>query len=384
MGLMYNVAGMFIATLATAISLFGGPSTAALAPPTPAFSSNPAAQTALILTAPLAASSTGNTSTAPTATSEFISGLLPKVALLKTVAAESTTPAATKPTKPAVAAPPATASAILGDTTTTLERRIGGAYGLVFNAVANGRKFLSWQYGATPIGGTGGVPQFSATYSCVPPPVPLFAVRTSYDCTVSLTPLSGSDRRTMSQNFSFATGPGEFSASPPANMNTHLVNDQNDGGFVFTNDDTKPVSVLSETFDVTYTGLSTQYGPLVLRLVDPSDATHYLDYHMENFPAVSSSSFTHSAAGITLSFPVTVDASNQKLLPIEVLGVHKLSIVGVNPTVTITLRGVTTDRSDIAMQLGTPHISWRCVVTLGYYDPNATSGPFATGEACQN
>lgn len=410
MGAFYKGAEAFIIILAATIGLFSGGRTIAIVPPQPAATvvSNAAAQMALILPtrpAAFAASSTVASSaatfgtviatattatTGPVALAEITPGLLPKVVLnteTKTAAAATPKPAAPKPAPVAIASL-ATADWLLAHATTTFVRRVGGGYGIVFSAVSGGETVLSWPYGATTIGGSGGIPQFSAAYDCNPPPAsspsPTFAVRTSYDCTVSLTALAGADKRTQSQTFTLATGHGEFLASPPANMDTHLTDSENDGGFVFTNDDTKPIAVLSETFAVSYTGLSTGYGPLILRLIDPGDATNYIDYHLENIPAVSSSSYLHSATGITLSMPLTIGAANAKMLPVEVLDVHKLSVTGVDPAVTITLTGVTTDRTDFVMRLGTPQISWSCVVALGYYDPNATSGPFATGEACKN
>lgn len=382
MGLAYKGAEAFIIVLAGALSFFGGnPAIVAVTPP--AMPSSLPPQTALIMPTSRAGAAASNA----TETTAVIPDLLPQITLSTTTSSATAPPpahATAAPAKRAPALPPlATAEALLSHTTTTLAQRTGGAYGLVFNAVSGGKTVLSWQYGTAAVGGSNGIPRFSATYSCDPPPSQLFAVRTNYSCTVSLTPTSGADLRTQTHQFDFTTGFGEFLASPPANMDTHLVNDENDGGFVFTNDDTKPITVLSETFVVSYTGLSTAYGPLVLRLMNPAHATDYIDYHLENIPPVASSSYLHRAI-ITLPMPVAVGAANAKMLPIKVLGVHKLSIVGVNPTITITLDSVTTDRSDILMRLGTPHISWGCIVALSYDNPNATSGPFATGEACQN
>ncbi len=405
MGVVYKGAELFIIALAAGISLFGGTRSVALVPPPPAAAPlKNVAQAALIMPVPPIAGTAAITF-APTATAAVAPGLLPKVTLLKKPEKAAVAPVKAASASAATVPPPqspqprpttaprrtatfTTADEVLAHTTTTLVRRIGGSYGLTFNVVSGGATVLSWQYGAATIGGTNGIPPFAADYNCNPPPMgqanPLFAVRTDYACTVSLTALTGSDKRTRSAPFTFATGFGEFFASPPANMNTHLTNDENDGGFVFTNEDSKPVSVLSETFTVSYAGLITAYGPLVLRLVDPANAANYIDYHLENIPAVASSSYLHIGTGITLSMPLTVGAANAKMLPVEVLGVHKLSVAGVNPTVSVTLAGIATDRNDIDLELGAPQISWSCVIATGYYDPNATSGPYATGEACQN
>ena len=170
--------------------------------------------------------------------------------------------------------------------------------------------------------------------------------------------------------------------APPANMDTHLVDGENDGGFAFTNGDSKPITVRTETFDISYSYISTAYGPLVLRLIDPADTTHYTDYDLTKLPAESSS--TYGMNGLTFSWPFSVPANDAKFLPVEVLGVHRLSIADTSPSFTITLAGMTTDRTDFAAQPGTPAISWSCAVSSAFYDPNATSGVFASGEACNN
>lgn len=352
------------------------------------------------------ASSTSTTST----TLATSTGLLPivviKIAPTSTPSSTQATTAIITPKKKIVPAPvvaattlktaaPApltmTAAQILANATTSLEQRLGGNYALVFKIISGGKTALTWTYGDTQVGGAASdSAQFSADYNCDVPPIanigesPLFTVRTTYNCTVALTPLSGTDRRIQSGQFTFATGPGTLSVMTPSSMSTHLVSDENDGGFTFANQDTQPITVTSETFDISFAGLSTSYGPLVLRLVDPKDPTNHLDYHLENTPVNPAVPFTYNVPGITLSFPFTINGSAQKLLPVQILGVHKLSVEGTDPTVKVTLRGFTTDRTDIKRAPGTPQILWSCVVTLAAYDPNATSGPFATGDACLN
>lgn len=416
----HNAIAVVMGSLSLIAGMLGGPRTLLVAPSQagPQAASQAEipqgmiAQTAIIsaiqlsmqsMTSTATSSLTFPTSTASKATSST-SGLLPKVVLKKIAAATQTatttsTSSATTSTKPTSPPPPLTsppapapvaqtitAQSLLANATTSFASRVGGVYTVIFSSISQGKTIFVWSYGDTPIGGTGEVPKFDAAYSCNPPPNPLFSVRTSYDCTVSLTPLTGTDRRVQSHEFAFQTGPGELLATPPSSMSTLLTDSMNQGGFVFNNEDTGPVTIKDLTFDISYTGLNTVYGPLVLRIVNPTDETVYTDYHMESFPLDPSSQFTHSKTGVSVSlpFPFTVNGAYQKMLPIEVLGVHKMSVLGVDPTVTITLRGVSVDPSNVRTQINSPQISWSCVVVLGAYDPNATSGPAAVGTACRN
>ena len=72
------------------------------------------------------------------------------------------------------------------------------------------------------------------------------------------------------------------------------------------------------------------------------------------------------------------------MLPLEILGVSVMGVSGASPAMTITLRNITTDgTSGVKVLLNAPQISWSCIVPLTGYDPNATSGPYVTGEACR-
>ena len=402
MGLFYQGAGAFIGLLAAGISVLGG-GRAALVPTFPPPGPFSASQTALIANsaapsyaAPAPKKEAGvGSGTGATGTdiafwnSPVTPGVLPRIVFIDR---SSAVPQARREVfSPAPVSAPAltTASAVLAHTAISLSRSTGGAFALSFMITENGATLLQWPYGTAEIGGTAGIPQFAAAYSCNPPPdgasgqsAPVFGVRTNYDCTLSLTPLSGSDRRTVSQDFPFLTGPGEFEATPPANMDTYLSSGMNEGGFVFVNGDTQPISVLSETFNVSYSYLATAYGPLILRLKDPADSSHYLDYHLENIPAASSSPDTYLQTGVTFSWPITIPANGAKLFPLELFGAHPLSINGTEPSLSVTLSGFTTDRTDIDITPGIPSISWYCVVATSYYNPNATSGPYAAGDAC--
>ncbi len=167
-------------------------------------------------------------------------------------------------------------------------------------------------------------------------------------------------------------------------MSTILSNDTNNGGFVFNNQDGAPVTITGLTFDVSFQYLTTVYGPLVLRMVDPITETSLGDYHLETTPVDPTKEFSYHAPNVTIPISFTVKGSSQKLLPIEILGVHKMLIDKTTPQVTLTLTGITTNPSDTKTTLNSATISWSCDVVIGGYDPNATSGPMATGRICKN
>ncbi len=295
------------------------------------------------------------------------------------------TTAGSTPSVAAATANIANASQLLTNATATLQQHLGDVFAVLFK-LGSGIGGYRWNYGDATIAPGGKLgPQFSATYNCDPPATDegYFALNTSYTCTLTVNPLTGSDRRIQSKDFKFKTGGGQLTAFIPPSASVHLVSDEDDGGFAFKNSDTRPVTITSESFDVSFTGLSVNDGPVVLRLVDPHDITNYLDYHMETFSPDPNRQFSY-AGHVTLAFPIVVGAGNQKLLPVDVLGVHKLSITGYDPTIRITLRSVTTDRPDLPVNLGAPTVMWSCKVVIGSYDPNVTSSAFATGEACTN
>jgi hypothetical protein len=172
--------------------------------------------------------------------------------------------------------------------------------------------------------------------------------------------------------------------TPVAAMNTHLVDDTNIGGFVFENQDSDPITVTKMTLDLSYTALNTQAGPLVLRFLDPTTGKFLYDFDMLSLPALPSPEHTYGEMNIDLPIAFTFPASAKKLLQVEVLGVHKMLIVGNDPMIKIALRGVTTDSADVRTLFLGAEIHWSCIVTNIPFDPNATTGPFATGEACKD
>jgi len=312
-----------------------------------------------------------------------------------TAATSTATVAATKPKTPtttvAVSPPPLNAQAFLKATALSFKERRDGPYEAVFTTTA-GSGNLTWGFDAATVGGANGVPKFAITYSCDPQPTlpipgdpdqnPTFNVHTLYDCNVTASALTGTDQRPQSKDFPFTTPAGQFIVTPPASMNTVLRDDENDGGFTFNNEDSQPVTLSGLTIDVSFRALNLAEGPLVLRFVNPATGLSLYDYHLENLPADPSGQFLHSQAGIQIPFSFTLAAGAEKLLPIQVLGVHRMSIQGIDPTITITLRGVATDPPVGKLILGQALISWSCVVPFGSYDPNATSGAFAAGNAC--
>jgi len=120
-----------------------------------------------------------------------------------------------------------------------------------------------------------------------------------------------------------------------------------------------------------------------LRFADPATELPLADYHLENLAADSSFLFTHAGTNIHIPLSFTINAASLKMLPVNILGVHKMSVYGVDPTVTVTLREVSTNQNVTRVVLNSAKISWSCIVPIGAYDPNATSGPYVTGQACQ-
>jgi hypothetical protein len=349
------------------------------------------------------------------------------IAIIKKTVSAVVSAAAT----PAITAPmmTITAQSFLDDTTSSLKVLLNGSDELVFTTnLGNGQPPLTWGLLTTTVGGDGSagsaatasatanaaVPQFSVTSSCDPAPLPAapgaldknptFNVRTSYNCSVSLTPTSGSNQVTQSKTFSFTTAPGELIVTNDAAMNTLLGDNTNNGGIVFNNQDTNPVTLTGVTFDASYSYLNILNGPLVLRFLDPTTNQSLADYHLEKIPATgdgagngassssTSNTYTYAQSGITVPLSFTIPPSTQKMLPIEVLGVDRMFVLGTSPTVSITLHSVTTneagggggDGGGVKTVMASPNITWSCSVSTASYDPNATSGVYATGQACLN
>ena len=277
-----------------------------------------------------------------------------------------------------------TAQSFLNNTTSSFKILFNGLDELVFTTNLGGNQnALTWGLLTTTIGGTGSTPAFSVASSCTPVPNqpdpgapdqnPSFNVRTAYDCAVSLTPQSDADRRTQTKDFSSTTPPGRFVVLSDTAMDTVLVNNTNNGGVIFNNQDSNPITVTSVTFNASYAYLATTLDiPLVLRFQDPSTGRSLVDYALTNA----------SDTNVTVPLSFIVAPLSQKLFPIQVLGVQKMLIQNTTPSVNVTITSVTIDRNDVKIVLHNPSLAWSCNVSQTGYDPNATSGAYATGAAC--
>lgn len=415
--LFHGVAAAVTGVFALFGGLFGAPRTITIAPQSAAVVYGVVAPSMIDPETPVQDTVNSQTATAtatPPAIQSFTvaiatttPALLPKITLTPTssTVAKTQEPKATPTPKPSPSPAPApapvatapvvslSAEDILNRTSVAFRSTHDGQYEVVLTTNTGGAPLI-WNLTNTTIGGSDAAPAFSVAYTCDPPPQsplpgaidqnPTFAVRSSYNCTISLTPIGGTDRRTQSHHFPFTTPSGELIVSPPSSMSTILSNDTNNGGFVFNNQDGAPVTITGLTFDVSFQYLTTVYGPLVLRMVDPITETSLGDYHLETTPVDPTKEFSYHAPNVTIPISFTVKGSSQKLLPIEILGVHKMLIDKTTPQVTLTLTGITTNPSDTKTTLNSATISWSCDVVIGGYDPNATSGPMATGRICKN
>ncbi|MDP2598243.1 MAG: hypothetical protein Q8P49_00245 [Candidatus Liptonbacteria bacterium] len=256
-----------------------------------------------------------------------------------------------------------------------------------------GNRNLAWNISDAYVGGDATMPKFAFSFSCDPPlEKPLadspeqtnfLKIRTSYDCTVGFGATSGSDQRMFTKKISVQTGAGQLVVTPPPAMNAVLDNDTNHGGIVLENQDSKAITITKLVFDISYVGLNTQGDPLVLQILDPTTNAILLEYHMENIALDSSKPYTHAATAVEMPLSFTLQPADKKLLPILLLGVQRMRMYGVDPTVTLTLRSITINPSDTKQILNRAQVNWKCIVALGGYDPNATSGPYATGNACK-
>jgi hypothetical protein len=286
-----------------------------------------------------------------------------------------------------------TAKSLLDATTLSMSERYDGPYKITFVTDAGVYGKITWDLAKTVLTIGKSIPTFSISSSCNPAPNiatagapdqnPTFDVRISYVCTLVLEPNSGSDRRSQTKQFSFTTGAGQLVITSPPAMNTLLQDNINLGGFVFRNDDSEPITVTGLDIDVSYTGLDTANTPLVLRFLDPITNVSLDDYHLEKLAVGTSSSYAHAGTGIHIPLSFTLNAATQKMLPITILGVQRLHVYGVDPTLAVTVREVTTNQNLNRVVLNSANVSWSCVIPLGAYDPNATSGPYATGQACR-
>ncbi len=300
-----------------------------------------------------------------------------------------------QPSKPKSVPPPTviTARSLLDATTFSVSERYDGPYKIAFVTDAGTYGKIAWDLGKAELTVNGSFPSFSITFSCDPFPTmpapdaldqsPMFNAKTSYACAINLTPASGGDRQAQSKQISFTTGSGQLVVAPPSYANTLLKDDASFGGLVFRNDNAEPITVTGLDIDVSYKGLNVADSFLILRFADPATEQSLIDYHLENLAADPSVLYAHAGTNIHIPLSFTISAANQKMLPVNILGVRKLGIYGVDPTVTVTLRQVTTNQNLNRVVLDSAKISWSCIVPLGAYDPNATSGPYATGQACR-
>lgn len=325
-------------------------------------------------------------------------GLLPMVQSLK-FRASSTVPSVIaktviQPAPPKTAPTPTviTAESLLAATTLSAHEQYDGPYKVTFVTDAGTYGKISWDLTQTVLTVGESVPTFSLSYLCDPQPLPpvtdavdqnpIFNMQTSYTCTVTFTPTAGKDERPESRQFSFMTGAGQLVVTAPPAMDTLLHGNSNSGGFVFRNDNIAPVTVTGLDVDVSYAGLNVSDGPLVLRFEDPVSGASLYEYHMENMAADPSLPFAHAATNIHIPVSFTVAASAQEMFPVEVLGVQRLSVIGVDPTVSVAVRHVDTAQTSAKIVVNSANISWSCIVPVGAYDPNATTGPYATGRVC--
>ena len=286
-----------------------------------------------------------------------------------------------------------TAKSLLAATALSVVERYDGPYKIALVTDAGTYGKITWGLDKAVLAVGGSAPTFAVSFSCDPgsnvPAAnaadqgPTFDVRTSYACAIGLTPNSGNDRGTQSRQFSFTTGAGQLVVTPAVSMNTVLRDGGNDGGLVFNNENSEPMTISALDVDVSYKGINVANGPLVLRFEDPATNVSLADYHLETLAADPSSPYAHAGTDIHIPLSFTIPAASQKMLPVSVLGVEKLHVDGLDPDITITVRQVITDSNSNKSVLNSAEISWSCVtVPIGSYDPNATSGPYASGQAC--
>jgi hypothetical protein len=304
----------------------------------------------------------------------------------------ATSPKSTPTASPTVATPTITAQWLLDNTKLSFRPNFDGTLKGIFTATV-GAQPLTWGVDDQFIGGTNGIPQFVFSFSCTPVPVtppsnasdqtPFFTVRTSYDCTIGFAATVGTDRAERSKDMKFTTGTGQLAVTLPPTMDAVLANGTNNGGVVFTNTDSDPITITGLTLDISYQGLSTIQGPLTLHFLDPVTSASLFNYDMETVPAVTGVPFSYATTGVTIPLSFTIPAGSPKLLPLQILGAHLLNITGLNPTITLTLQNVTTNATDVPVIMSAKQIEWSCTVALTGYDPNATSGPYADGTVCR-
>ncbi len=359
------------------------------------------------------------TSTVQTATSTSVSSTIalststpkeepkktaPTSSIKTTVTVQKTTPpSAPKPVppppqpapKPPTPAPktvsgPVTAQSLLDATTLQLKQKYNGTYAVMLQTnIGN----LTWDLATATLGGSGSIPGFKPSFSCDPSPEmpdenaidrqPSFQMRSSYRCTISLAALTGTDRRVQSKQFPFQTGGGQVSVATAATINPLLKDGKNSGGFVFRNQDPETVIVTGVKLDISFGALNTSPIPPVLRLLDATSDKTLAEYDLSNLPQEGSNELVHAKNGLELPLSFSLKPGQEKMLAVDIIAVQKIRSNGLDPNINITLRGVTLDHSDVKLTLNSPKLSWMCIVPTSAFDPNATSGPFMTGQACR-
>lgn len=342
-----------------------------------------------------------STSTAPTSTMNDVvssappaiqAGLLPLVKMPPFKPTNKPTSTAALSEKVAVPAVPATITArsLLDATTLNAIERYDGPYKVTLTTAAGTYGKITWGIEATTL--TVGKSVFSVSSSCNPAPnVPAigasdrsltFDMQTSYACTIGLTPDFGSNRIAQSKQFSFTTGTGQLVVTQPSSMDTLLHDGVDLGGFVFNNESAHAITITGLGLDISYTALNTG-NPLLLKFLDPATNAQLADYHMETIAASLAAPYMHMGTGVTIPLSFTINAGTQKMLPLSIIGVQRLQIGGVDPAITITVRKVVFNQNLNRTVLNSASISWSCVVVpIGGYNPNATSGPYASGRGC--
>jgi len=288
------------------------------------------------------------------------------------------------------ASQPITTSQFLAATQLSLTERHDGPYEVHFTTTVSARETITWDLTDPTVGLN---PSYAMTYSCDPTPLPaengasdqnpIFTPRRSYQCSVSLTPQSGSDRRTQSREFDFTVPPGEITVTPQSAMNTVLKDGEDDGGFVFTNQDTIAVTITALTLDVKTTGLSTAYGPMAFRALDPATGNPTgSNVDLAAMPKDPTNPFVTGETGVTIPVSLTIPPGTDRLLPIQLVGIATMRVSSITPTVTLTLRSASLLNDVRTPALNGAILQWSCVVSFQAYDPNATSGALVAGNAC--
>jgi hypothetical protein len=322
--------------------------------------------------------------------------LLPavQVAFKSTSVATSSKKIVVQMSRSAIASTPAaiTAKSLIAATTMSVGERYDGSYGIKLTTDAGTYGKITWGLDATTLQVDSSV--FAVSYSCdpaqnaaaanAPDQNPTFNIDTSYACTIGLAPNSGSDQFVQSKQFSFTTGAGQLVVTPPTSMDTVLHDSNDAGGLVFSNENNSPITITGLDLDLSYTALDTANNPVILEFLDPDTNAPLANYHLETLAADPASPYTYAGTNINIPLSFTIAAGIQKMLPVSIVGVQRMQISGVNPAITISVRGVTSDQNLNRTVLHGATISWSCVtVPVGSYNPNATSGPYATGQVCE-